>query len=231
MFASKRRFAALVWIALTVPPLAVAGSVDLPVQVGGGYHVPVSSLKEGKFLATVRQQYDFSCGSAALSTLLTYQYDYPVSETVTFTEMFEHGDQEKIKREGFSLLDLKVFLERHGFTADGFEAPLDKLASANIPAVVLLKENGYSHFVVVKGVRDGRVLIGDPAGGTRVMSRAHFESLWMNQILFVISNKRELARFNASVDWNVAPLSPLASGVNRDGIAGTLLFKMGPSDF
>ncbi|MEO8935258.1 MAG: C39 family peptidase [Burkholderiaceae bacterium] len=217
--------------ALGVGPRAFAGSVDLPVQVGGGYSVPVSSLKEVKFRATVRQQFDFSCGSAALSTLLTYQYGMPVTEEVAFAEMFANGDQAKIRQEGFSLLDIKMFLEKRGFVADGFEAPLEKLNEARIPAIVLLKENGYSHFVIVKGLRDGRVLIGDPAGGTRVMTRGAFDGLWVNEILFVISNRTDIARFNAPSDWSAAPRAPIGDSINRDGIAGTLLPKLGPSDF
>lgn len=210
---------------------AAAGTVDLPVQVGGGYAVPITSLKELKFRATIRQQYDFSCGSAALSTLLTHHYGTPLTEEVIFAEMYAAGDQAKIRQEGFSLLDIKLFLEKHGFLADGFEAPLEKLADVGIPAIVLLKENGYSHFVVVKGVRDGRVLIGDPAGGTRVMVRSAFDAIWLNQILFVISNRTDVARFNAAADWSTAPRAPINDGVNRDGVAGILLLKHGPSDF
>ncbi len=221
----------LVALATLLSAPVLAGTVDLPVQVGGGYTVPVTSVKELKFRATVRQQYDFSCGSAALSTLLTHHYGTPLTEEVAFSEMFAEGDQAKIRQEGFSLLDIKVFLEKHGFLADGFEAPLEKLAEVGIPAIVLLKENGYSHFVVVKGVRDGRVLIGDPAGGTRVMTRSAFDAIWMNQILFVISNRTDVARFNAAVDWSAAPRAPIGDGVNRDGVAGTLLLKHGPSDF
>ena len=37
---------------------------------GGEYSVRVRSLKEAKFRSTVRQQYDFSCGSAALATAM-----------------------------------------------------------------------------------------------------------------------------------------------------------------
>jgi uncharacterized protein len=218
-------------LALGLGSQAIAGSVDLPIQVGGGYRVPVTSLKEIKFTATVRQQYDFSCGSAALSTLLTHQYGMPISEEVIFAEMFANGDQAKIREQGFSLLDIKLFLEKRGFLADGFEAPLEKLAEAGIPAIVLLKENGYSHFVVVKGVETGRVLIGDPSGGTRVLTRSAFDKLWTNQILFVISNRTDAARFNAKADWSAAPRAPIGDSINRDGIAASLLFKNGPSDF
>ena len=222
-------FAALAAACFVAP--VVAGNVDLPVQVGGGYSVPIASLKEVKFRATVRQQFDFSCGSAALSTLLTHHYNMPLSEEVIFAEMFANGDQAKIRQEGFSLLDIKLFLEHRGFLADGFEAPLEKLAEARIPAIVLLKENGYSHFVIVKGFRDGRVLIGDPAGGTRVMARAAFDALWVNQILFVISNRTDIALFNAASDWSSAPRAPMGDSINRDGVAASLLLKHGPSDF
>lgn len=210
---------------------AAAGSVDLPFQVGGAYSVPTTSLKEGRFNSTIRQQYDFSCGAAALSTLLTHHYGYPVTETVVFEEMFQRGDRAKIQREGFSLLDIKRYLEAHGFHADGFEAPLEKLQSTGIPAIVLINEQGYNHFVVVKGIRDGRVLIGDPAGGTRAMTQTAFESMWVNHILFVITDKRESAQFNVAADWAVAPRAPIGGAINRGSLADIVMPKLGPSDF
>ncbi|MGZ8258965.1 MAG: C39 family peptidase [Caldimonas sp.] len=210
---------------------AEAGSIDLPYQIGGAFSVPATSIKEARFSAMVRQQYDFSCGSAALSTLLTYHYRFPVTEQAVFEEMYEGGDQEKIRKEGFSLLDMKRYLEAHGYEADGFEAPLDKLAGAAIPAIVLINDNGYNHFVVIKGIRDQRVLIGDPSGGTRVLTRKAFESIWVNQILFVISNRQDVAGFNRASDWRVAVQAPLGSGINRQGLGQLVIPKFGPSDF
>jgi predicted double-glycine peptidase len=210
---------------------AHAGSVSLPSQVGGSFSVPATSIKESRFRETVRQRYDFSCGSAALSTLLSHHYNYPVSEQAVFEEMFKHGDRAKIQREGFSLLDIKRYLEARGFQADGFEAPLDELKSARIPAIVLINQNGYNHFVVIKGIRDGRVLIGDPSGGTRAVQQAAFQAMWVNQILFVIRNKQESAKFNGESDWRTAPTAPISSGVNRDGLHNVVIPKFGPSDF
>jgi predicted double-glycine peptidase len=218
-------------MALVAHSAALADSVNVPYEMGGAYSLPVTSVKAARFRAMVRQQYDFSCGSAALSTLLTYHYGYPVTEQAVFLEMYEKGDQPKIRRDGFSLFDMKRYLENHGFQADGFEAPLDKLASAGIPAIVLINENGYNHFVVVKGIRDGRVLIGDPSGGTRALTQAALERLWTNGILFVVSNRQELAKFNVAAEWNAVPKAPIASGINRDGLAGIVLPKAGPSDF
>lgn len=209
----------------------LADKVNVPYEMGGAYSLPITSMKSARFRAMVRQQYDFSCGSAALSTLLTYHYGFKVTEEAVFVAMYEKGDQPKIRREGFSLFDMKRYLENQGFQADGFEAPLDKLESAGIPAIVLINENGYNHFVVIKGLREGRVLIGDPSGGTRAMPQAAFERLWTNGILFVISNRQELAKFNMASEWNALPRAPIASGINREGLAGIVMPKAGPSDF
>lgn len=208
-----------------------AGSIEVPLQIGGAFSVPATSLKEARFRATVRQQYDYSCGSAALSTLLTHHYRYAVNEQQVFEEMFQRGDREKIRREGFSLLDMKRYLDAHGFEADGFEAPLQELASASIPAIVLVNESGYNHFVVVKGLRNGRVLIGDPAGGTRSLSLSDFQAIWVSRILFIIGNQREGALFNVATDWSAAPQAPIGGGIDRNGLSGIVLPRLGPSDF
>jgi len=210
---------------------AEAGSVALPVEIGGAFSVPVTTMKEARYSAMIRQQYDFSCGSAALSTLLSFHYRFLVSEQTVFEEMFAQGEQEKIKKEGFSLLDMKHYLEAHGYEADGFEAPLAKLASAGIPAIVLINDSGYNHFVVIKGIRDQRVLIGDPSGGTRAMTQEKFESIWVNQILFIVSNHQDIAGFNLPADWRVAVQAPLGSGVDRQGLWQIVIPKFGNSDF
>lgn len=195
------------------------------------FAVKVTSLKEARFKATTRQQYDFSCGSAAVATLLTHQYNYPVTEQTVFEEMFERGDQAKIQREGFSLLDIKTYLNAHQFEADGFTLPLAKLLASGIPAIVLIDDNGYHHFVVIKGLRKDRVLLGDPSSGTRALSRSSFESIWVNKILFVIHNQQALAKFNVESDWQVAPQAPLTATTQLDGLGGLTLGKFGPGDF
>ncbi|MCE3261539.1 MAG: peptidase [Pseudoduganella sp.] len=198
---------------------------------GASFVVPVTSLKEARFRSTVRQQYDFSCGSAALATLLSYHYDFPVTEQEIFRDMFLRGDQPRIRREGFSLLDMKRYLALRGFTADGFEQPLEQLAQAGLPAIVLVADNGYRHFVVLKGVQGQRVLLGDPAGGTRALSRRAFEAIWQNRLLFVIHSRPGKPRFNDTADWRVAPQALLADGVMRDSLRDVTVPKLGAGDF
>ncbi|RQS49380.1 C39 family peptidase [Burkholderia sp. Bp8986] len=216
--------------ALSVP-VAWADEMTVVDPAGAGYAMHVTSLKEARFKRTVKQQFDFSCGSAAVATLLTYQYDYPMTEQTAFAQMWENGNQEKIRQQGFSLLDIRRFLDAHGFVADGFELPLQTLARTHTPAIVLITEHGYHHFVVVKGLRDGRVLVGDPATGTRPMSLASFEQKWEDHVIFVIHNRPELAVFNDPRDWRVAPSAPLYTGIARDGLYNVVMPKHGPNDF
>ena len=205
--------------------------VYLPSLGGGSVAMPVTSIHAARLARTVRQQYDFSCGSAAVATLLTHHYGHAVSEQDVFEAMYARGDQQKIQQEGFSLFDMKLYLQDQGFDADGFEQPLDKLQQARVPAIVLINEHGYNHFVVIKGVKDDRVLIGDPASGTRSMTREAFEASWPNRLLFVIHNRMEQAQFNMASDWRAAPQAPLAVGVGRDGLAASTLTRSGPGDF
>lgn len=208
-----------------------AQAADLPSLNGGGYTLHVTSLKEARFRSTVRQHFDFSCGSAALATLLSYHYDRPVSEEQVFSAMYAHGDQPRIQREGFSLLDMKRYLAQQGFTADGYRQPLDKLAQAAFPAIVRIVENGYLHFVVIKGVDGERVLVGDPAGGTRAMRRAAFEAAWPDKLLFVIHGWPGKPQFNRQADWNVAPRAPLGEAINRSSLTDITLPKNGSGNF
>ena len=224
---------ALGWIIAATAATCIPAQADTLelAGIGGRYAVHVTSLKEARFKATTRQQYDFSCGSAAVATLLSHHYGYPVTEQSVFEEMFARGDQAKIRQEGFSLLDMKAYLNAHQFQADGFELPLTKLLESGLPAIVLISDNGYHHFVVVKGMRDGRILIGDPSSGTRAVSRANFESIWINKLLFVIHNKQAQAKFNDEADWLVTPKAPLTAGVSLDSLANVTLSKFGPGDY
>ncbi|NGZ83593.1 C39 family peptidase [Duganella aceris] len=211
--------------------VGAAGAADLPGVGGGAYALPVASLKEARFRSVVRQQDDFSCGSAAVATLLSYHYGKPVSERDVFSAMYAGGDQAKIRREGFSLLDMKRYLAQQGFIADGYLQPLQKLAEARLPAIVRIVENGYLHFVVIKGIEDERVLLGDPAGGTRALRRDAFEAMRPDQLLFVIHNWPGQPHFNLAADWSVAPRAPLGEAISRSSLTDITLFKNGSGNY
>jgi len=153
------------------------------------------------------------------------------AEQEVFKAMFDAGDQEAIKTKGFSLLDMKNYLENIGFHADGYKAGLAKLAKVGIPAIVLIEIRGYRHFVVVKGVRDGEVVVGDPALGVRIYPRADFEKLMVNHIIFVIRDEVEVARrnFNADRDWAVRAKAPFGTAFGGNSLASFTLLMPGPN--
>lgn len=215
---------------LAVASAAVAGSLEIS-GAGGNFSVPVTSLYEARFQTVIRQQYDYSCGSAAVATLLTYHYDRPTGEKQVFEAMFAAGDQEKIRKLGFSMLDMKAYLEAQGFHADGFRISLDKLVNVGVPAITLINTKGYKHFVLVKGLTEDEILVGDPALGVKVYPRAKFEKLW-NGILFAIRDKATVARahFNQKQDWGVRPKAPIGTALSRDGL-GVFSLQLGRSQF
>jgi predicted double-glycine peptidase len=168
----------------------------------GEFAVPVASVMDRRFTSVVRQRYDFSCGSAALATLLRFHYDYRVNEESAFRGMWAAGDRAQIRKLGFSLLDMKRWLASRGIKADGYKVSLDQVAGAGIPGIALIRVKQYRHFVVVKGVRDGEVLLGDPSSGLIVMPRSRFEAAW-NGIYFVLADEQTRARlgFNSELQW------------------------------
>jgi hypothetical protein len=193
--------------AVTFSP-AVAGDL-LAFAAGAPHRVSVMSLKERKFATVVRQQFDFSCGSAAIATLLTHHYGRSTSEQDAFLSMWNVGDQARIKEVGFSLLEMKRFVESIGLRADGFTMSLERVAEIGVPGVALIDEDGYRHFVVVKGVAGGKILVGDPARGLRTMSPRRFKALWDGTILFVRSDlEKGKANFNHDRDWTLTPNGP-----------------------
>lgn len=216
---------------LTLPQSLRAGETRV-WGAGGAFSMKLTSLKEARWKRVIRQQYDFSCGSAAVATLLSHHYDTPVTEAEVFEEMFLTGDQVKIQTDGFSMLDMKRFLDKRGLKSDGFRMSLDKLARIGVPGIVLINTRGYRHFVVVKGIESNRVVVADPALGTTVWTRDNFEEVWGGGIVLAARNEIETARahFNNAADWRVRPKSPIGEGVDRAGISSFTLHLPGRNE-
>ena len=147
---------------------------------------PVRSLLEIRQANVVVQQWDVSCGAAALATLLTYHHGDRVSERAVAQAMLGKTDPLRVKhRGGFSLLDLKRYAEARGFQADGYTgmslAELEKLGPAIVPVIL----DRYPHFVVFRARSGDRVLIADPAFGNRSVEVEVFEKAWQ-KIAFVV---------------------------------------------
>ncbi|HVI30575.1 C39 family peptidase [Phenylobacterium sp.] len=208
MPAPVRSLAALIaalTVSATAPPCLAQADFNSSVGV---FAATVTSLRDMPFRTVVRQQYDYSCGSAAVATLLRHHYGRPVDEAQVFRAMYAVGDQANIRRSGFSLLDMKTYLAARGLPADGFRETIDQLAARQAPAIVMIRIKGYRHFVVVKGVRQGQVLVGDPARGLSAYPARDFARIW-NGVTFVIHPGAAPGRFNAPAEWDSLPRPPL----------------------
>ncbi|HEX8400473.1 MAG TPA: C39 family peptidase [Allosphingosinicella sp.] len=211
------RFSALIGLSLLTVGCAAELKSD-PAFAGGtspigDFRIPVRSLEERRYETVVRQKYDFSCGSAAVATLLKYHYGDRHDEETAFRGMWAEGDRAQIRRLGFSLLDMKLYMSKLGFRADGFKVSLEDIAKAGVPGIALLNIKGYKHFVVVKGVSKEEVLVGDPALGLRTMKRDDFKTAW-NGVYFAVNSHtdRGRANFNGDVQWASFSRAPVGAG-------------------
>ncbi len=168
------------------------GQFGLPmVAVGGGIapeNVTIRPYSEFKFENIVHQAYDYSCGSAALVTVINHYLGIPVTEQQAMEGMLEHGERDKIiERRGFSLLDMKRYVASLGASGAGYRGEISDLAKLTQPAIVPIDYAGFKHFVVFRGMRDGRVFIADPSAGHIVFSVEQFAKLWDRNTLFLLN--------------------------------------------
>ncbi|MGQ4877920.1 C39 family peptidase [Billgrantia sp. LNSP4103-1] len=149
----------------------------------------VQSMRERQYEHLVEQETDFSCGAAALATILKYAYGWDeVTEEDVLAGLMEVADTEQARTMGFSLLDLNHYVQKLGLRGRGYEIDAASLEEVSIPVIVLLDLDGYEHFVVMKKASGDRVYIGDPALGNQVMDRDEFEQAWNNVIFAVVGD-------------------------------------------
>lgn len=184
--------------AITIAALLLSGLAWLtPTQAGevrfGGvlpngaiYTSHVESMQEGRFRNLVRQHTDYSCGAAALATILRYAYHLDVDETTVIEGMIGVSDVELVRQRGFSLLDIKHYVESLGMRGRGYRVSEERLQSLRVPALVLMDVRGFRHFVVLKQVNHGNVEVADPILGNRSIPYAEFLKSWQSKTVFVV---------------------------------------------
>ena len=166
------------------------GELNLAVGHEEGYRLrqSVAPLSESLFNNIVKQEHDYSCGSASLGTLLRYCLGEQLSEKQIINGLMKYGDVEQIKRlRAFSLWDMQQFVDALGYKSGGFNAEIDDLLQPeNWPCIVPLELFGYRHFVVLKGVHKDHVFVADPWRGNGSYTLNQFKGMWYKSILFKI---------------------------------------------
>ncbi|MBA3612748.1 MAG: C39 family peptidase [Nitrospirales bacterium] len=152
------------------------------------------TLKELRDQAVVKQELDYSCGSAALATLLRYYFGDQTSEEellhILKTQYPQEEEWLKKQASGFSLLDLKQVALQKGYQAAGFRFSLEQVKQLKAPVIVHLEPMGYKHFAVLRGIVNDRAFVADPARGNLRLSLERFRSEWTG-VVFVLGKPGE----------------------------------------
>ena len=149
--------------------------------------VNVEPLSVQRFNNVVRQAYDYSCGSAALTTVLDFYLGRNFQERQVMEGLLRFGETERIvERRGFSLLDMKRLVTALGHPSGGFKAEASDLEELDHPAIAPIEYAGFKHFVVIRAVYDGRVFVADPALGNISFTMHRFLEIWDNNVLFIV---------------------------------------------
>jgi uncharacterized protein len=150
----------------------------------------VTPLAEFQDRNVIKQNYDYSCGSAALATLLNYYVGENLTERQVIQGLMEYGNKSKIaERRAFSLLDMKKFVNKLGYEGIGYKAELKDIMALKKPCIVPVEFFGYRHFTVLKGFYNGHIFLADPFRGNTSYTIVEFQKMWYETVIFVVDLK------------------------------------------
>lgn len=170
-------------------------SATTTVRIGQDLRVfvPMKSYKALRDENMVRQAYDYSCGAAALATLLTYGLGDQLTEADILQEVLTALSKEDLdtrKKKGLSLLDLQKVAHDRGHKAQGFKLAPEFLRKLAGPVLVFIKPRGYEHFAILKGIREDRAYLADPSLGNVRLPLYQFLDMWLDEtgkgVIFVV---------------------------------------------
>src|SRR6186997_197835 len=173
-----------------------AAGLSAQIAIGGSnlrVEPPARSMKDLRDQNVVKQRFDFSCGAAALATLMRHGFGQSITEGQILDGLFDlpsEAEKAQRRRTGFSLLDLQRVAQAQGYDAQGFRLEPEQLPMLGGPVIVFIEPRGYKHFAVLRGVRGGRVYLADPSRGNIRMPVYAFLDTWLQDdgkgIIFVV---------------------------------------------
>ena len=185
------------------------------IGIGSGLRVEPSlqTMKDLRDRNVVKQRFDYSCGAAALATMLHYGFGEDVTERDILAQLFslESETQKQVSvREGFSLLDLQRVAQSRNYAAEGFRISAQDLTRLAGPVIVYIQPRGYKHFAVLRGIVGDRVYLADPSlGNIRLPLHAFLQS-WRDAsgtgIIFVVEP-------SAGQHGDTTPLTPSVKSI------------------
>ncbi|MFG0261324.1 MAG: C39 family peptidase [Novipirellula sp. JB048] len=158
------------------------------------FRKPVDSWRERKTRHVVMQQRDYSCGAAALATVLRYYWGHDVAEA-TVLDVVEAmlTPEELLERaeEGLTMADVEAAAVKMGYQAMVGTTTIDKLSESKVPLIIVVNLGGTNHFVVVRDIIDGCVFLADPLRGNLRISIAGLQQVWIQNAILVVAPEGE----------------------------------------
>lgn len=189
------QFFLLTWGAIALNSVSLAAQISIGTE-GLRADRPMRSMKDLRDENLVKQRFDFSCGAAALATMLRYGFGDNVSERQILIDLFtglSDDDKRTAERTGFSLLDLQRVARVRGYAAEGFRLEPAQLTMLGGRVIVFIEPRGYKHFAVLRGIRGDRVYLADPSRGNIRMPMHTFLDTWLQNdgrgIIFAVEPK------------------------------------------
>jgi predicted double-glycine peptidase len=161
----------------------------------------------------IKQQFDYSCGAAALATILRYGLGDNINERQVLEQLFgllSRDELQETLRQGFSLLHLQRVAQARGYQAEGFRLEPQFLSGLSGPVIVYIQPRGYRHFAVLRGIRDDRVFLADPSLGNIRMPMYQFLESWLDDsgtgVIFVVEPMTGLLEGNTPLTLSIRNL-------------------------
>lgn len=165
-------------------PLLLFGNMQI---VQKEFHIskPIKSWIEFKNENLTRQDYDYSCGSASVSTVLKYYYNQNISEKDVLDAVLDMkglGKENKKELEdgdmNLSFLDLSEYVKLKGFKPVGLALDMKALKELKIPVILFVKIRKNEHFTVYRGMDEENVYLSDPSFGNMKIKIAKFREMF-----------------------------------------------------
>ncbi|TWU25963.1 C39 family peptidase [Bythopirellula polymerisocia] len=167
--------------ALAAPPIRDSQ------HIASKYVCSWKSLKERN---VVMQKRDYSCGAAALATVIKFYIGDPMNEGVILRTLDGLLTFEEVKdriENGLAMSDLRKAAVELSYQSVVAQMSLEQLFESKVPLVVGITENEYKHFVVYRGTDYQYVYLADPIRGNIRLLINDFACQWQKNLALAVA--------------------------------------------
>jgi predicted double-glycine peptidase len=185
------------------------------------YHIQqeVEDWRQLKRRNIVMQRHDYSCGAAAVATVVRYYWGDDVTEEyflrMILATLSPAELQERVKN-GLTMTDLRLAAVRGGYQATIGRLTFDKLTNTKVPLVVGITFRGFDHFVVYRGWDGYYVYLADPIRGNIRLPAWEFVEQWQKNAVLVVAKPGADVRDTSPL--TVTDCEKFQGETNRDNI-------------